>query len=259
MASKKVGAGAGKRKATNKNDHRATNSVRASTAAPSHEPEAAAAPRPPEAAPAPYQLSPEEFGETLAVLAASINSPFAAHSALVAYNMGLQIFIQGTNPGYPYPEMSQILRALQRALGDISRHGHDDGARHAKGLLQAMVKSIWRYEKQRKPTHRELVLGAIRSSGYALTSDGCRVRIPSYTFLAKAILHNRRSLADFEQQVSALTERLAEHFGPDGIDPKSDPDEVARQAFKIAGIKPHNALDAAQRMKMLRKRRKGRA
>lgn len=254
MASKKVDASAGQGKATN------SSGVQASTAAPTREPDAA--PQPPEADPEAAQLSTEvlaeEFADTLLMLTASINSPYTAHRALWAYNMGLHNFVQGTNPGYPYPEMSRILTALQRALGDIARHGQDGGARHAKGFLQDMVKSVWRYEKQRTPTRRELVLGAIRTPGHALTSDGRKIEIPSYRFLAKAILHNRRSQADFEQQVSDLAERLAEHFGPDGIDPGSDIEELARRAFKVAGIDPHNALDAQERMRVSRERRRGR-
>jgi hypothetical protein len=250
VASKRVGAGAGKDKAAK------SNGSKANRAAPTRQRKAGAAPQPPEAEPPSAQLSPEEFANTLLMLTASINSPYTAHRALWAYNLGLHTFIQGTNPGYPYPEMSQILTALERAHGDIARHGQDGGARHAKGLLQAMVKAVWRYKNQRKPTRRELVLGAIRTPGHALTSDGRRIQIPSYPFIAKALLHHRRSQADCEQQVSALTERLAEHFGPDGIDPGSDVEEVARQAFKVAGIDPHNALDAPERMRASRARRR---
>ncbi|WP_437903576.1 hypothetical protein WME95_34265 [Sorangium sp. So ce327] len=250
VASKRVGAGAGKDKAAK------SNGGKASRAAPTRQRKAGAAPQPPEAEPPSAQLSPEDFADTLLMLIASINSPYTVHRALWAYNLGLHTFIQGTNPGYPYPEMSQILAALERAHGDIARHGQDGGARHANKLLQAMVKSVLRFEKQRKPTRREFVLSAIRTPGHALTREGRRIQIPSYHFLAKAILHSQRLRADFEQQVSALVERLAEHFGPDGIDPESDVEEVARQAFKVAGIDPHNALDAPERMRASRARRR---
>ncbi|WP_441291914.1 hypothetical protein ACSRUE_17025 [Sorangium sp. KYC3313] len=255
VASKRVDASAGKGKETKRKG------IKASRAAPTRE-KAGAAPQPPEADPAPAQLSPEElaeeFADTLTMLMVSIDSPYTAHRALQAYNMGLNFFIQGTNPGYPYPEMRGILTALERAHGDIARHGQDGGARQAKGFLQAMVKLAWHYKKQRRPTHRELVLGALRSPGHALTQDGRTIQVPSYFFLAKAILHNRRSRADFDQQVSVLEARLAEYFGPDGIDPESDLEEVARQAFKVAGINPHNALDAPERMRAVRERRRRR-
>lgn len=254
MASKRVSATAGKGKATKKN------SVKASRAAPTRQPKAGAAPKAHEAVPEPAQLSPEDFGEMLAVFAASINSPFTASLALQAYNLGLHLFIQGTNPGYPYPEMSRILTMLQRAIGDVARDGGEGGARHAKTFLQAMIKSAERYQKQRKPTHREAVMNALRSRGYALTHDGRReIQGPSYAFIAKAIFHNQRSRADIEQQVADLAEKLAAHFGPNGIDPESDLDEVARQAFKIAGINPHNALDANERMRAFRTRQQRRA
>ncbi|CAN96442.1 hypothetical protein predicted by Glimmer/Critica [Sorangium cellulosum So ce56] len=103
-------------------------------------------------------------------------------------------------------------------------------------------------------------MNALRSRGYALTHDGRReIQGPSYAFIAKAIFHNQRSRADIEQQVADLAEKLAAHFGPNGIDPESDLDEVARQAFKIAGINPHNALDANERMRAFRTRQQRRA
>ena len=213
----------------------------------------------------------QAFPKVLAALVESISTHQAALYALLAYTLGLNGLVLRSEPRYPFPELNRILGTLYEAVGDVVSHGDDGGARHARRFFQDVLAAAERYAKQRKPTRREIVLGAIRTPVHALMPNKQSKYTPNYQGIAEAVLWSglsrddflRRKLEkaeEFVQPVTKLGERLSSelsrYYEEGHLRSGIDPDEVARHAFRVAGISPHNSLDAAERMRASRARRR---
>lgn len=213
----------------------------------------------------------EDFPEIIAALVGSIDSTRAALHAFAAYKIGLRMLIMRTNPGHPYSEMSEVLEVLYDAIGDIVRHGDDGGGSHANRFIQDLLRAADRYVKRRKPTRREIIIGAIVAPMYVTLEGGKSRCFPNYKGIAEAILWGNLSREVFLQRVSEQREEFAEpvralakrfanelsvYYTEGRLRPGVEADDVARHAVKLAGINVFNALDSAERMRLSRARRR---
>ncbi|WP_437298894.1 hypothetical protein [Sorangium sp. So ce426] len=157
-------------------------------------------------------------------------------------------------------DMTLIHNALRRALTTIAWHGEEGGAQQAKWFMDKMAKAAKEYSARTKPTHREAVLGALKSLSHARTIDHRDVYSPNYEAIARAVLQKKRARPDFEAQVAKLAGRLPRDLDPyltdNGYRPDVDLDTVAQEACKAGGVDLYNTFKAAAKMRDRRLREK---
>ena len=123
----------------------------------------------------------------------------------------------------------------------------------AKWFMDKMTKAAKEYSARTKLTHREAVLGALKSLSHAWTIDRRDVYSPNYEAIARAVLQNKRARPDFEAQVAKLAERLPRIVAPyltdNGYRPDIDLDTIAQEACKAGGVDLYNMFKAAAKMR----------
>ncbi|WP_438026702.1 hypothetical protein [Sorangium sp. So ce233] len=80
-------------------------------------------------------------------------------------------------------DMMLIRDALRWALTTIARHGEEGGAQQAKWFMDKMTKAAKEYSARTKLTHREAVLGTLKSLSHARTIDRRDVYSPTTKLL----------------------------------------------------------------------------
>lgn len=159
-------------------------------------------------------------------------------------------------------DMLQIHRSLGMAITVIARHGDGGGARPAKQFLREVTELAKKYDARGSVlNHGEAVISALRDIGQALLADWSDRYFPNYDGVAREVLRKERAKPDFEKRVSDLAKRLPGIFAPHfdekrGWLPGTDFHDMAEKACKVAGVDAFNVLDAPERMREVRRRKR---
>jgi hypothetical protein len=164
-------------------------------------------------------------------------------------------------PGAPFDDLDAVQKELVAfvdiAIRDAMLRIHDKHDRAADAQrflskLEALVQTF--YEQYHKLTRQEQALRALRVYRVPKVRGGKHGGARAeHRPLARIILREHEKDADFQRRVEELAKRLDVHFMGWKRMP-TDPIEALREAYKLAGVDPHNDLTAALKMRAHRER-----